>query len=786
LAHPYDRLSSRAGPILVCYLAQSLSGSWGIRTSGLNDLHILALAAAFLVSSLEPPLFPIRMRRLLGLALAALTLLLVTAWDAPERLALLPFFVAAVGLAAPAAGRKERALPFTILSLATLCYFLVFLLQRHPLVSRAVGGIGSIAAGEVRLGPTYLGLATGLFFFIFFSVALLFTRGSGREVALSLGGAGLIQISAFWLTMPLIQPLLYGTVFGLAVGRRTLKAPSPPGSSRPGVGFLALLLAVLLGLALAIGGSFVTRAGPPRPGRVLVFPDGCLRWEDHERASRGESEKEGPVCGAYGLLRRHLEPLGYSFQLSGSPVTASDLSSARILLLVEPLRALSAGEREAIWAFVRAGGSLLAVGDHTDADGSSTRLNEVLEPAGIQLNFDTVYPFPPRKDWEGALSSWPIGFARAADARGTGVRHGASLTLRGSALPILVGTHSLLDRGDSRNRAQGNLGNGELDPGEQIGDAVLAALAFPGRGKLLVFGDSTSFQNDMLARTHGFVAGVFDYLSAPGGAPGLVRYPVLPIMIAALALLTPIAVSLRPSLCWAALCAAVTWVVTFIAAPGPPDGRQEYPVSNVAAIDVTHGVTADPLGPGPYGMYCLLDALAGEGFLPILEDRQAGRGAGRRIHLLAAPELPLSGAEIASLRDFVEHGGLLVVTAGGDCGFGARGLLREFHYRIEKRPLGSAPGAEATWTQDPVRFSSAWSVVSTSGRDEILCTSWQYPLIRFRPVGRGGVLVIGDCEHFLDKNLRKKKPPSRCREGNESVRLLVQLLADRARVEGSE
>lgn len=784
--HPWGSLRSRVGPILLCYVAHSLSGDLGLRTSGLNSLHVLALSVAFLVSNLERPLALWKPRGIVGLALASLTLGVALSWDAPERLALLPIFVVGCGLAATSKRDERREAPFVVLALAGLCYFLLFLLSRHPLVSRvlidgsmAVSlGAGPLVGGAVILGPTYLGVPTLLFFLSLFLIALLFTAGPRRDVYLALGAAVLLLMFAVWLRVPSVYPVVYGTVFGEVLRRRTaVDTPSRTAAPRRSR-FVPVLVAVVLALLLGTGGALRTKSGRPQPGRVVVYADACLRWDAHrgwDGAGIGEGEE---ACPAYDLLSRYLEDRGHSFVLRSSPISPADLASARILMLIDPLHQLAGAEREAIRAFVDGGGSLLVVGDHTDVYGSSTALNAVLEPFGIQLNFDTTYPFGPRRSWDGAMSSWPIPFARATDAKRTGIRNGASLSLRDSAIPIVIGTRSFSDRGDRRNEARGNLGNLRPDPGEQLGDAVLAALAFLGRGKVLVFGDTTPFQNATLARSHGFVSGVFDYLSAPGGVPDLVRNPILPSLLLGLVFLVPPVVRRGPGLPTALLCCLAAGCMALVATPRAGTEGVTAPASEVASIDVSHGALSEPAGGGNDGLGCLLEWLASEGLLPVLSDESLTTQVERsRVLFLMAPELPAGRSERVSLRPFMERGGLLVLSAGGDCGTGAESLLREFDYEVENRPLGNAAGAIATWTTAPVTFSSAWPVHSVGGEDEILCSAGEYPLVRFRPVGRGGLVVIGDCGYLLNRNLRDRRLPARCRAESELPAFVRQLLA---------
>jgi hypothetical protein len=782
---PYDDLLVCIGAILLCYIAQSLTKSWGIRTSGLNNLHILVLSIVFPALYLERKMPLWSVRRLAGFALAVLTLGIELRWDAPERLALLPVFVVAAGLLSTAKQDKNRQTVFIVFSLTCLCYFLIFLLLRHPLVNQLVTksclgfslGFSRLFANEVILGPTYLGLSTTLFFLVFFLIALMFTAGIRRRSLLVIFGvAAVIQVLALWLRAPAIYPVLYGIAFGIVLGKATIGSPLPSVGTIPLSRVIPIFVITGLLLVLGTGGALRTRSGQPHPGRVVVYADGLLQWEDRGGLTEGEKEKGTKGHPAFGGISHYLKHLGYSFELCSSPILPSQLDSARIFMVINPMRMLTQAERGAIWEFVRSGGSLLVLGDHTDVGGIQKPLNSLLEPVGIAFNFDTAYPLGLRTSWQGALNSWPVGFARVADDLDTGIHVGASLSIPSPVIPVFIGRYSFSDRGDRLKQAEAYLGNKQLDPNEQMGDLVLAALAFSGRGKVLVFGDTTSFQNTVLTQSYSFVANVFNYLSAPDGVPDMLRYPIIPAIILALVFLLPLIVKYRPGLLIVLLFSLALGATAFVVTPGTQaQGSVSLP-SPLASVDMTHGANRSPFGEDD-GLQELFGWLDENGLPPVLSDRQfAEQMKSSRIIFMIAPELPVSKAEITLMRNFMREGGLIVMSAGADFGYSAQRALLEFQYRIEERPLGNAPDVNAVWTSGPVTFYSAWPVYSTGGEDKVLCTAWGYPVIRYRPIGRGGLLVIGDAGFFFSKNLKTSAVPDLHRNKGEMLKFIQELL----------
>ena len=94
--------------------------------------------------------------------------------------------------------------------------------------------------------------------------------------------------------------------------------------------------------------------------------------------------------GLYGCLRVLLEGLGYEVEVHESELTPDVLDGAAALVLILPEERLGAPERDAVWSFLEEGGALLALTDHTDLGRSMDTLNELLEEAGIRVNFDSA------------------------------------------------------------------------------------------------------------------------------------------------------------------------------------------------------------------------------------------------------------------------------------------------------------------------------------------------------------------------------------------------------------
>ncbi len=134
---------------------------------------------------------------------------------------------------------------------------------------------------------------------------------------------------------------------------------------------LIVLAAVLLPVATSLYPS-----PPDLHGKKIVFYEkGFLNWLKPTHGSYGRLGS-----GMYGMLPVYLESLGARSVIS-KDLSEEDLHEADALILIFPDQPWAEGQLDRIWSFVRRGGSLLVLGEHTtrDRDGSS-RFNDVLGP----------------------------------------------------------------------------------------------------------------------------------------------------------------------------------------------------------------------------------------------------------------------------------------------------------------------------------------------------------------------------------------------------------------------
>ena len=508
--------------------------------------------------------------------------------------------------------------------------------------------------------------------------------------------------------------------------------------------------ASIVGAAALLVGVALTGYIPPRPtahGEVLVYDAGYLSFRMPVFGRYGQ--KSG---GMFGRLPGFLEAGGY--RVKRGLVSPENLRSANVLVVINLIEKFDPPTKQAIWDFVRRGGSLLVLGDHTATDHIREPLNDLLKPVNIELNFDSAKPF--RDGWLSAYA-----FPRHTITRGISdtinevqIWIGASLTVSPPARPVIIGSYGFSDPGDVANAKRGNLGNLRFDPGEKLGDVPLAAECRYGKGRVLVFGDTSSVQNGALVYSHQFVDNMFAWLASPhmpSADPVRRGCAALLILAAIILLALPGRVQNWPTMAAAAI--LLGWAL------GTAPSRvfsMPSTAQNVAWIDASHlerfnsnNIWADESFGG------LAYNLMRNGYSPlVMRDWQPctlNRGS---LLILIGPSKPFSPGEVKVIRRFVEGGGWLVLAAGWEDLSGSMELWREFGLRVEERPLGRVlveqPGGN-------VRLYKGWSIEILRGEPQVLCSPWGYPAIVRLQVGKGSVVAIADTQFLLNRNLEGTK-----------------------------
>src|SRR6185503_3601586 len=172
------------------------------------------------------------------------------------------------------------------------------------------------------------------------------------------------------------------------VAQRTNSLPAGPAKS-----FFSRLAAVnsfpgivvLLALAAPALASLHTWPLSLAGKKVVVYEKGFLNWMKPKHGEYGRLS-----VGMYGMLPQFLQNYGATCVVSPD-LSETDLRDANLVVLIFPNKPWMDGQLERIWKFVRAGGSLLVLGEHTveEKEGGS-RFNDVLQPTAMRVAFDSA------------------------------------------------------------------------------------------------------------------------------------------------------------------------------------------------------------------------------------------------------------------------------------------------------------------------------------------------------------------------------------------------------------
>ncbi len=530
------------------------------------------------------------------------------------------------------------------------------------------------------------------------------------------------------------------------------------------------LAGVLLAVALAASATLTTGPSSLRGKKVVAWEKGFLNWLRPEHGDYGRLS-----IGMYGMLPEYVRSLGGLWHKSAD-LSAADLADADVLILLFPDTPWQPGQKERVLSFVRRGGSLLLLGEHTTRDANGTnRFNELLKPTDMHVRFDSG---------TFAVGGWlhsyhamahPATIGLDDERNGFGVVIGASMALGDAARPLLIGRWGWADRGDDAGAAQ--MGDHAYEPGERLGDLVLAAEQPVGDGRIVAFGDTSSMTNGISVGAHRFTSRLLGYLGSQPTSPQATGRQIATIILAVL---------LAGAMCWrgsavgiagAALVLGVALSYCTASASRQaevlPDGRLASP-NNLAYIDSGHLGHHSEETWRPRGLAGLELNLMRSGFLTLSLDELTPRRLERAGLLVsAAPMRPYTEEEIETVEQFVEDGGIFICTVGYDERGPSRGLLKRFGFIVggdgpgepvgprEPQAMGhhKAPYLDTGEYRAHVRYHAPWPVWCSAPPDEQRVLAYgrgNKPVIVQRTIGRGKVVVVGDTAFAQNRNLERR------------------------------
>jgi hypothetical protein len=527
-------------------------------------------------------------------------------------------------------------------------------------------------------------------------------------------------------------------------GKPLPKAHESPRSSWP---MSRMAMGTALGFVAGVMLALPDRSPIPSGTRVAFLEGGGAEFDVPQYGRFGAFSQ-----GMFGLLPRGLERLGIaSRRIPVEGDVVAELDHCDVLAVINSDRAWSAAELTATREFVARGGRLLVLGDHTDVFGLMEPTNRLLEPFGIAYRFDSAYPLV-----EGGLGrslrsafGGPCWHASGGHVPTTGI--GGSLALTAPAFPLVWSDAAFSDWGLRENTQGSFLGNYRLDPTEEVGVQVVVAGSRFGAGRVLVFGDTTAFQNGTLDHTlaHDVEPALEWLLAAQARGPLDARDRT-----------------------W------VGWLLaTIVTCAGWPRSGDPSRAAFAVALAVGCAFATGEFVPEEYAH----PARAGDIVVPLAYAQRFGdydtegtfvgpllacaRRSGhfvsyqRRLDdprrwssasavVLLAPRIAPQGAVEDALLEYAQGGGSLILVAGWRDAEGIAPLLRRIGVAIGSRLLAEREGSGALDFVEPYPLELGANLGA-----RVLAAVDGEPVIASVPLGAGSAVVVADTRFFSSRNM---------------------------------
>ena len=528
----------------------------------------------------------------------------------------------------------------------------------------------------------------------------------------------------------------------------------------------------VVGLALAIPLATTLSPGIPDLGgrKIVVYDEGYINWGKPEFDSFGSDS-----AGECGMLPAMVASLGGRLQHS-SKLTDADLSDTDLLVLIHPLRPWTAELQDRVWSYVHRGGELLVLAEPwVLEEGQASAFDEVLTPTAMRVRFDTAISetYQWQQSHEPPMHPAGLGLGDLRDE--FGLIQSSSIDVRWPARPMLVGRWGYSDPGSDATI----VGVNRYEPGNRLGDLVLAAEQSFGRGRVVVLGDVTGVKNQSFSNCYSFIGRILGYQAGHVSSPQAFGRQLLGLA-GCLALVVLLARDISPvRLASAAICLVASLAFSTALSerasqvlPGGPPGAAR---SNLVCIDASHLEAYSGVNWADDGLGGLKLTLMRSGYvpcmLPALTPERLSRAA---ILISIAPARQFTAAERQAVRQFVEDGGLLIAMAGAESAGPINELLRDLdsdgsYLQVPPSPAPSEEEAEnlplghGHWTYLPnagysnhLMCYAGWPIRCP---DDLGKVSFWVPADAERKpaammgLGRGKVLVIGDTGFALNKNI---------------------------------
>jgi hypothetical protein len=389
-----------------------------------------------------------------------------------------------------------------------------------------------------------------------------------------------------------------------------------------------------------------------------------------------------------------------------------------------------------------------------------------------------------------------------------GVVIGASLDVKWPAAPILIGTHGWNDKGDV-NSERAMLGDDAYNPGEQLGDVVLAAEQRIGKGRVICFGDTSGLTNGLTIGAYPYTSRLYGYIASKPTGPQVLWRQALGLLLGGALVLVLIAGISRPRTIAAA--AAALALSTYVCAslnvrnslmipdgtaarfPSTQPTTQPQPKNLLAYMDLSHVGAANEESWRTDGTMGLAMGLMRDGYLVLtLQDFSFERITRSQLVVSVSPNRSFSPNEIDAVKKYVNDGGIFILTAGYDHSTGSESLTKAFGFAYGEagdprppHPWGHFKSPYLDYGNGQmlfVRFDAGWPIYATdpTAVRPIAYGPGNKPVILVRSMGAGKFVLVGDTGFAMNKNLEHEggEPFEGMRENSDFWRWFVPELLE--------
>lgn len=661
---------------------------------------------------------------------------------------------------------------FLLTSIVHVCYLIIYFyvppvwqffqtyaqfLSRH---------VATLFGKKVFFGATTLGVNTTILFMIFF-VIYYFHLNCKSKLELAMGLILLLIAQVFsipvqLLVVDIMRQLNYSALispmdfiaipflFGLIpIFILTYKKEIGTGTKKQAnLKFLIIgLIYVFISVVLVTFPSLNFNK-EKTPSNIFIYSKGVVNWNRPEFGNYGLRSS-----GMFGMLPAYLKSFEYTV-IKHSTVNKDNLEKANVLVVINLDESFTKKEKNEIQQFVKRGGSLLVLGDHTGLGGMREPLNDLLKFTGVEFNFDSAHYL--KQDWGDSYEFFPHPVTHKLKSnREIGISVGASLAISSNkAEPVITAKFGFSDLGNALNKNNAYLGDRRYNDGELLGDIILVAQAKYGKGKVLVFGDTSSFQNGVFLKNYKFIKNTFNWLvNEQVVMPRIIKNIVAVIlMIVCTVLLFYFSKSNLADLKIFYLFATIFIALISTNLLDRKNIITSVPKGNIAYIDGSHLERFEKYG--DEGIWSLSFNLMRNGYLPFINrDFSEERLKNSKQFLVIAPAENFKHQEIEVIDDYLKNGGIVIWSVGYEEKQASQKFLTKYGLDLDNLPLGNVPKNE---TDKKIRFVEAWPVLFENEKNiQVICEAWNFPVVVSKNIGQGKLILIADSHFLLSRNLEQ-------------------------------